>query len=146
MAYKYRPAVAVDLDGVILEYDDWRGPDHFGKPLPGAKKFLQDLREKGIRIIIHTARVNEVHDGPDPVDMASKIVSFLWREDLEFDEVWCGPGKPIALAYVDDRAIFMSSRVCQDPLTGWGSALAEISVAKGESDKRHEDAPGEIAE
>lgn len=144
MAYKYRPAVAVDLDGVIFEYDGWRGPDHFGDPLPGAKEFLQSLRDMGIRIIIHTARTNKTHGDPDEV--AAAITNVLWVADLEFDEVWTGRGKPIALAYIDDRAIFMSSEVCQDKLRGWNSVLAEISIAKTEADLRHSLKPGEIAE
>ena len=145
MAYKYRPSVAVDLDGVILEYDGWKGPDHFGGPLPGAGEFLKSLRKMGLRIIIHTARVNSAH--PESLEeVVSQIEGILKAWSLPFNEVWVGQGKPIALAYIDDRAIFMNSRTCQSKMAGWKSALAEISVAKAEADSRHTEDPNRIPE
>lgn len=144
MSDTYWPTVAVDLDGVILEHDVFKGPDHFGEPLPGVKKFLHDLRDMGLRILVYTSRT--CGDFERPYSAARRIGKVLDNLGLYYDEIWTCQGKPIAIAYIDDRAIFMNSQTCQSTLTGWASALAEISVAKTVADERHEANPGEVAE
>jgi len=46
-------AIAVDFDGVIAEFSD--SIEEFGKPIPGAKEAMAELRRFGYKIIIHTA-------------------------------------------------------------------------------------------
>jgi hypothetical protein len=51
---KYKSqAIAVYFDGVIAEFSD--GIEEFGKPIPGAKEAIAELRRLGYKIIIHTA-------------------------------------------------------------------------------------------
>ncbi|HEY6842635.1 MAG TPA: hypothetical protein VI391_00575, partial [Thermoanaerobaculia bacterium] len=51
-----RPIVCVDLNGVLDAYTGWRGPEHWDPPRAGATDFLQQLRGRGFRAIVHTTR------------------------------------------------------------------------------------------
>lgn len=106
ISMKPKPNVCVDLDGVVASYDRWRGLDHFGEPIPGAREFLQAIQHKA-RVVIFTVRCKA--DGPnrcdDPSLLVKKVEEWLNRHDLPYDEVYSGQGKPLASAYVDDRGI-----------------------------------------
>lgn len=96
-----RPTIAVDIDGVIADYSaGWQGEGIIGAPLPGAKKFLERLREAGWEIIIHTTR------GTD------EVAEYCKEHGLVYDQIndnanlrGRNPGKPIASVYLDDRAV-----------------------------------------
>ena len=102
MSYEHIPTICIDLDGTLAAYDGWRGPEHFGAPLPGALAALAALRARGWRIIIFTTRGDR-----------EKVRAYLEREALLFDYInenpdqpaGSNPGKPFAHVYVDDRAI-----------------------------------------
>lgn len=103
-----KPTVAVDLDGTIAVYDRWRGLEHIGDPIPGAKEFLTALREFAI-VLIWTTRCNpEVEDRPEGVtaDTLGRIVrGWLDQHGLPYDDVYTGPVKPLAACFLDDRAV-----------------------------------------
>ncbi len=88
-----RPAVCVDLDGVLNTFDEWRGPEFFHAPREGAREFLSGLQRSGFRVVVFTVRWHEWVRG------------WLAQHDLlQFvDEVT--DKKPPAHAYVDDRAV-----------------------------------------
>jgi len=89
-----RKRVCVDLDGVIAQYDGWKGKSHFGDVVPGVKDFLKRLQEK-YEICVYTARQTDLH----------LVYNYLDRNDVPYDVVWDGRGKPQAVAYLDDRAV-----------------------------------------
>ena len=89
-----KKTVCVDLDAVLAEYKGWKGPTEIGPPLVGAAEFLRALRER-FKVVVHTTRAN------DEVGLGATI-EWLQQHGLEFDEV---VGKPIAVAYVDDRSV-----------------------------------------
>jgi haloacid dehalogenase-like hydrolase len=88
-----RPIVCVDLNGVLDAYTGWQGADHFDPPRPGARAFLEELRARGLRVIIFTTRY------PDDVQR------WLRQHDLHMlvDDVT--DRKPAAHVFVDDRAV-----------------------------------------
>jgi arginine repressor len=95
------PIVAVDLDGTILEYDGWKGEDHFGKPRVGARKGLRELQRTGNLVVIHTCRGN-----------TQAVKDVLHEHDLPYDYVNENPHQPPgtsdkiqAEVYIDDRAV-----------------------------------------
>ncbi len=102
-----RKTVAVDLDGVIAGYDRFRGVDHFGAPIPGAREFLVKVREVAT-VVIHTARIAD-GQAKGPAVVAGLVKAWLDQHELPYDEIHVGVGKPLASAYVDDRAV-----VCRD--------------------------------
>jgi len=97
----HKPTIAIDVDGVLADYSKgWQGAHKIGNPLPGAKEFLQRLREAGWKIILFTTR-------------GSRFVADWCKEHgLIYDEIndnsslrGENPGKPIATVYLDDRGI-----------------------------------------
>lgn len=97
----HKPTIAIDVDGVLADYSKgWQGVHIIGNPLPGAKEFLEQLRESGWKVVIFTTRGNE------------QIKNWLDKHGLYYDEIndnsslrGENPGKPIATVYLDDRAI-----------------------------------------
>lgn len=97
--------IAVDLDGVIAEYDGWKGSNVIGVPKKGAQKYLQLLHDEGWIIIIFTARppteANHVEayllKWGIPYDAVNKNINDYFRDSLT-----C---KIFANVYLDDKAI-----------------------------------------
>lgn len=116
-----KKTVAVDLDGTISQYEEWKGLDHFGDPIKGAREFLAKLSEN-YEVLIYTTRTclaindpekarqaveaNRLHILENAADfIARKIERWLDKHNLPYDRVYVGQGKPIASAYIDDRAV-----------------------------------------
>ncbi len=94
--------ICVDLDGTIAHYQEWKGEDSFGDPVPGVQQALTELQRSGWIIIIFTTRSN-----------VAKIRDYLNQNEIPFDYINENPdqpanaigGKIYADVYVDDRAI-----------------------------------------
>jgi hypothetical protein len=94
---------------VLAQYDHWRGLDHIGAPLAGAVEFTRRLKSLGLNVVIHTTRVN-----PDPQTsgrgdsceaLRRRVQAWLDEHGFACDDIFTGQGKPLACAYVDDRAV-----------------------------------------
>src|SRR6201988_2756427 len=48
--------IAVDFDGVIAEYDGWKGKGVLGLPRKDVVEALHELRAEGWKVVIHTTR------------------------------------------------------------------------------------------
>ena len=86
-----KPLVCVDFDGVLNDYEGWRGPNYMYKPLPGTKEFLKKLSEKYTVGIFSTR---------DPF----RLRQWLELYHIPYDKLVKGRKVP-ALAYIDDRAL-----------------------------------------
>lgn len=88
-----RPTLAVDFDGVIC--DSYPGGEwtYTGEPMEGAREALLDLH-KTYRLVVFTAR----HD-------LMAVRDWLHKHRLEhlFHDVT--NRKPVAVTYIDDRAV-----------------------------------------
>jgi hypothetical protein len=92
--------IAFDFDGVLAQYDRWRGYQHLGEPIEGMRDVLQMLKFNGWKIIIFTTRGN------------AEIAQWCKDYSMPYDYINMNPeiqgnnpGKPIASIYVDDLAI-----------------------------------------
>lgn len=105
-AMTMRRTICVDMDGVLASYrDGWQGVDTIGAPIPGAREFLHRLREH-YDVVIFTTRCNpEVNRPEQPHLLANRVRDWLDEHDMPYDAIYTGVGKPIAAAYVDDRAV-----------------------------------------
>jgi hypothetical protein len=48
--------IAVDFDATLTKYYGWKGSEHKGEPLEGARDFLKNLKDLGFRIFVVTSR------------------------------------------------------------------------------------------
>lgn len=89
---EHKRTVAVDFDGVLNDYDGWKGEDHFGNPHPSALLFLAHLHAD-YRVSIYTTRKPE------------GVRAWLEQHGMTAYVHEVTNHKPMALAYIDDRAI-----------------------------------------
>ena len=105
--------IAVDFDGVLAEYDGWKGYTVLGSPRRDVLQALQILRSEGWKIVIHTTRAEE------------HLLDYLRLHQVPYDEVnrnsvYPNVGnKPVATVYWDDRALCYS-----------GNALADLKAIR----------------
>jgi hypothetical protein len=101
--------VCIDLDGVLAKYDGWHtdGWQEIGEPIEGAVEFVNNIKALGCRIIIFTTRCNvDVNSyAPSYEYLISRVEAWLNKHGFDYDEVYYGQGKPMASAYIDDRAV-----------------------------------------
>lgn len=103
-----RRTIAVDFDGVIADYDGWRGVGVLGKPRSDVKECLNLLHSDGWKIIIHTTRGEK------------EISDYLRANGIPYDEFNCNSDyktlgvKPVADVYWDDRALCYSGDASKD--------------------------------
>lgn len=110
-----KPIIAIDFDGTLVEdaYPGW------GAWKPGA---IEALRKLSLRadIVVHTCRIS--HIDPKGSVRPSKAVSeevdhirkMLDSEGLEGVRIYDNIGKPGAVAYVDDKALYYSDHIGWD--------------------------------
>jgi hypothetical protein len=100
-----RKTVAVDLDGVLAQYDGWKGLDFIGEPILGAHEFLAELH-KFADILIYTVRCTEGMNGPEKAHLlVNRVRDWLDKNGMVYDTIWDGQGKPLYAAIIDDRAV-----------------------------------------
>lgn len=92
---------AFDFDGVLSEYDGvFKGEEHVGKPIEEVVKAIKNLKKEGHKILVYSSRSDAVlkkycEEHKIPVD--------YYNRNPEFETG--NPGKPVAFAYIDDRAV-----------------------------------------
>jgi len=98
--------LAVDFDATIAHFDHYRGLKHIGAPLEENIKILRWLHSQGVRILIHSCRMNGQWDRVEYERVKANLESWLREHDVPYDHI-CGTedGKPFAHAYWDDRAV-----------------------------------------
>jgi len=108
-----RMTVCVDLDATLAFYNGWKGVDHIGHLLPGAKEFMDELH-KYSEIIIFTCRCHQdIHVG-DLDQSKEAIKKWLDENEIPYDEIYSGQGKPIADLYIDDKAFEIGPHATRD--------------------------------
>jgi hypothetical protein len=120
----HRPTVCVDLDGTLADYSQgWQGVDTIGDPLPGAQAFVAQLR-RSYEVVIFTTRCNPEVNKPEAVHLLrNRVAAWLDRHGFEYDDIYTGTGKPIAGAYIDDRAIRCNPARYERPQDAYRMAL-----------------------
>ncbi len=119
-----KPRICVDLDGVLAQYDKWKGVDHIGEPVPGALEFAKQLA-KMAEIVIFTSRcAHDVLEGSriTPGQLRIHVIEWLEKHKFPYTDVYTGQGKPRAAAFIDDRAVTCSP---QSDSNAFANALAQ---------------------
>jgi adenylylsulfate kinase len=103
-----RPTVAVDLDGVIADYDGWKGYGIIGTPRQDVVDALASLRSEGWKVVVHTTRG------------AHEVKAYLDLFRIPYDEInrnsdyYNWGDKPVATVYWDDRAVCYTGNAVSD--------------------------------
>ena len=101
-----RRVIAVDIDGTLAEYKGWKGYRHVGKPIKSVVEAVRKEYADNSEIIIHTCRITAM-DGQIIPEALAALTAWLKKNDIPYDEIWTGVGKPYASSYWDDKAVRM---------------------------------------
>jgi hypothetical protein len=116
--------VCVDLDGVLAHRS---GGASIGSPIDGAVEFTRELHSRA-RIVIYTARFSTTSGKPRTASavtrLEKRIERWLDKHGFAWDSINTGLAKPIASAYVDDRAV--PCRPIDDGVAAFDQALLAI--------------------
>ena len=83
--------VSIDFDGVLANYDGWKGEDDLGKPITGAFKFIESLVKAGFNPVVWTTRPK------------NKIK--IWLKENKFPNLEVTDIKYPSSVYIDDRCV-----------------------------------------
>ena len=100
--------IAVDFDGVIAEYDGWKGRGVFGKPMVGVSQGLTYLMANGHQIMVYTCR-SEV-DEVEKYLKKYRIPYDYINHCPENDNQNLHPAKQYADVYIDDRGVCFNGK------------------------------------
>lgn len=114
--------IGVDLDGTLAEYDQWRGAEHVGPPIPAMLARVKGWLAEGREVRVLTARVS--HNGKEArmteaalarlairdwcVRHLGQVLKIVCEKDYGMIELW------------DDRAVQV---VNGEPVAGSRSRL-----------------------
>ena len=121
--------VCIDLDGTLAKYEGWQGKYHIGEPISGAKEFVEKVA-KLAKIIIYTCRLNYEFNDLDTnakrEEIKGYIETWLKKHEIPFDEIFCGQGKPVAEAYIDDRGVRCDPQNAHNPQSRYNVAFKQL--------------------
>ena len=92
MNKEYKPNIVLDFDGVLNQYQGWKGENQLYTPRQGTRQFLEQLN-KDYNIIILSAR------------SPTKIQTWLENHNLDQYITEVTNIKPPAVIYIDDRGL-----------------------------------------
>ena len=119
------PTVCLDFDGTLVS-QAW---PHVGEPNPGMIEAVRELKEISNPIIFSCRTAPMEIDGFTPRGPAlvqaekDKITYVLESCGLYDIPIWDKPWKPLAAAYIDDRAVRYTGRS-----NGWEVALMQTKA------------------
>jgi len=102
MDREYPETIVIDFDGTVCKF----AFPGVGPPEPNVKEALTKLKELGYKICIHSVRT-ATYWGGDREHHIQVIEKYMKENELPYDEILIDKSmdKPIAVAYIDDRAI-----------------------------------------
>lgn len=100
---------AFDFDGVITQYEGFKGEDHFCEPNLETIKAMRILKEQGNIILIYSTRSE------------ANIADYCRQHDIPVDYInhnpnlqGSNPGKPIAAVYIDDHGVCYHGQTAEE--------------------------------
>ena len=97
-----KKSICVDLDETIAAHAKY---PKIGKPMPGVKKALRELREAGYTIRIYTCRLNGSHKKDEHLREFKRIEKWLEENRIPYDDLVEKEGKPFCDYFIDDKNI-----------------------------------------
>ena len=118
-----KASVCIDLDGVLAK----RSSSGIGAPIDGALEFTREIAEYA-HIIVFTARFSAKRlqqSSEAREQLRQQIETWLEQHHFSYDEICTDTAKPLAQAYVDDRAV--SCRPESDGLLAYQQAQLAVT-------------------
>ena len=119
-----RKRVMIDFDGVVSNYKHgWNNGKLVDEPNPGTKEALDELHDRGLEVVIFTARASERHNTEPPSSiLVADLKLWLAKYNIYYDYITAE--KLGAIAYIDDRALTFKNN--------WTEILSEITKMEKE--------------
>lgn len=92
-----KDVIAVDLDGTLAEYTEWKGVENIGKPVPAMVNRIKRWMKDGKEVRIFTARLSE----PGAMEPIKAWLDKIGLGDLDVTNI---KGRDI-MEFWDDRAV-----------------------------------------
>lgn len=100
-----RKMIIFDVDGVLFEYDGWKGIDHYGSPIQSNVTLCNTLYDTDrYEICIWSTRTNPYVQGYPQVDLIKGLELRLKEAGVKYHRILSEP-KPLFYAMIDDRVI-----------------------------------------
>lgn len=103
-----KKTVALDLDGVIYDYDGWKGKTSFENgPIEGSFNFIRELIDNDFDVCIYTCRLELSNvlnsENGAVVSALEKWFEAHGLENSYLSKIRFSISKPPAILYIDDR-------------------------------------------
>lgn len=124
--------IGVDLDGVLAYYDEWRGVDHVGEPIPAMVDRVRRWIAEGKRVKVFTARVDNT--AIDANEARAAIERWLEKQGLAGLEITNVKDYGMVELW-DDRCVQMepnTGRPALEALLGQNVRLLRALVQPGD--------------
>lgn len=99
--------IVVDFDGVLHWYrKGWSDGSIYDEPTPGAQDAMRELLAAGFSVVVFSTRaLDRVVRGMVQEGQSDLMRAWLYRHGFPQLEIWKEAGKPMGIAYIDDRAV-----------------------------------------
>jgi len=104
--------IVFDFDGVLCEYNGWRGHNIIGEPIAEMIDLVKKLHERGHTLKLSTTRLNPYPFGderPDQDVLLGNAEHYIrvWLKKQGIEECFCEITgyKPYGDYYIDDKAL-----------------------------------------
>lgn len=109
--------LAIDFDGVVHDYKNPLPGKRMGAPFSGAEEAIDDLIQRGYKIVIHTTKAT-TPEGKQAVED--------WLDHYTIDHHEVTAVKPDAEFYIDDKAITHHT---------WDDTISKLNALTGYTDE-----------
>lgn len=95
--------IGMDLDGTLAYYDEWRGVEHIGNPIPEMVSLVTKYLAEGIEVKIFTARA--AIEDKEERELAIKTIQEWCLKHIGIGLDVTAIKSPMMIKFYDDRAI-----------------------------------------
>lgn len=107
-------SVCFDFDGVLAEYDSWKGHEHIGKPIKENIELVKKLHKKGFKLALCSTRLSSTPFIDEPTrydkevtegDSLLIVCDWLIEQGIRDCFKMIQGEKPMADYYIDDKGL-----------------------------------------
>jgi FMN phosphatase YigB (HAD superfamily) len=101
----HKKTVIFDVDGVLFEYDEWHGLEHYGKPIQENIDICNAFHQSDeYEVCIWTTRTNPYVQGYPQEQLIKALEDVLTQAGVKYHKILREP-KPLFEFMIDDRTL-----------------------------------------